>query len=118
MIRKILIFTVLTVTAAIAIVSPLWKSDAAPQQTATGAAKAGRGLPNFDIRLTGRGEFNEMDLNSPSGKQAAMKNALSRPRASAVDQFRSSRAAEKPANLHAVVNEPGARKNLFIEGAL
>ena len=116
MIRKILIFTVLTVTAAIAIVSPLWKSDAAPQQTATGAAKAGRGLPNFDIRLTGRGEFNEMDLNSPSGKQAAMQNALTRPRASAVDQFRSSRAAEKPANLHAVVNEAGAMKNFFIDG--
>jgi Zn-dependent metalloprotease len=116
MIRKILIFTVLTVAAAIAIVSPLWKSNAAQQQTATGAAKAGRALPNFDIRLTGRGEFNEMDLNSPSGKQAAMQNALTRPRASAVDQFRSSHAAEKPANLHAVVNEAGALKNFFIDG--
>ena len=116
MIRKILIFTVLTVAAAIAIVSPLWKSNAAPQQTATRATKPGRGLPNFDIRLTGRGEFNEMDLNSPSGKQAAMQNALTRPRASAVDQFRSSRAAEKPANLHAVVNEAGALKNFFIDG--
>lgn len=116
MIRKILIFTVLAVTAAVAIALPLWKSDAAPQQTTPGAAKAGRGLPNFDIRLTGRGEFNEMDLNSPSGKQAATQNALTRSRASAVEQFRSTRATEKPANLRAVVNEAGAMKNFFIDG--
>jgi Zn-dependent metalloprotease len=116
MIRKILIFTVLTVAAAIAIVLPLWKSNAAPQQTATVAPKTGRVLPNFDIRLSGRGEFNEMDLNSPSGKQAAMQNALTRPRASAVEQFRSSRATEKAANLRAVVNEAGAMKNFFVDG--
>ena len=116
MIRKILIFTVLTVAAAIAIVLPLWKSNAAPQQTATVAPKTGRVLPNFDIRLSGRGEFNEMDLSSPSGKRAAMQNALTRPRASAVEQFRSSRATEKAANLRAVVNEAGAMKNFFVDG--
>jgi Zn-dependent metalloprotease len=57
-----------------------------------------------------------MDLNSPSGKQAAMQNALTRPRASAVEQFRSSRATEKAANLRAVVNEAGAMKNFFVDG--
>ena len=36
MIRKILIFTVLAVVAAAAIALPLWKSDAAQQQTPTG----------------------------------------------------------------------------------
>ena len=77
---------------------------------------AGRALPNFDIRLTDRGEFNDMDLNSTSGKQAAMQNARTRSRASAVEQFRSSLRAEKAANLRAVVNEAGAMKNFFIDG--
>jgi len=119
MIRKILIFAVLTVAAAAAIVLPFWKSDAAPQQTSIGSQKrsAGRGLPNFDIRLSGRGEFNDIDLSSTSGRQAAMQNALTRSRASAVGQFRSSLAAEKAANLRAVVNEAGAMKNFFIDGA-
>ena len=118
MIRKILIFTVLAVTAAAAIVLPLWKSDAAQQQTSIGSPQgsASRALPNFDIRLTGRDEFNDMDLNSTSGKQAAMQNARTRSRASAVEQFRSSLAAEKAANLRAVVNEAGAMKNFFIDG--
>src|SRR5215216_5075531 len=118
MIRRILIFTVLAVAAAAAIVLPLWKSDAASQQTSVGSSKrsAGRALPNFDIRLTGRGEFNDIDLSSTSGRQAAMQNALTRSRASAVGQFRSSLAAEKAANLRAVVNEAGAMKNFFIDG--
>jgi hypothetical protein len=78
---------------------------------------ASRALPNFDIRLTDRGEFNDMDLSSTSGKQAAMQNARTRSRASAVEQFRSSLRAEQLQNLRAVVNEAGAMKNLFIDGA-
>lgn len=118
MIRKILIFTVLVVAAAAAIVLPSWKSEAAQQRTVTGSAQgsAGRALPNFDIRLAGRGEFNDMDLSSDSGKQAAQLNARTRARASAVGQFRSSLAAEKAANLRAVVNEAGAMKNFFVDG--
>ena len=118
MIRKILIFTVLAVAAAAAIVLPLWKSDAAQQPTSPGApqGRASRALPNFDIRQGGRGEFDDMDLNAPSGKQAAMQNARTRARASAVEQFRSTHAAEKAANLRAVVNEAGAMKNFFIDG--
>lgn len=119
MIRKILIFTVLAVAAtAAAIVLPLWRSDAAPQQTLTGSAKGSAipALPNFDIRLANRGEFNDMDLGSPAGKQAAMQQAVTRSRAAAVEQFRLSHASEKAANLHAVVNEAGALKNFFIDG--
>ena len=118
MIRKILIFTVLAVAAAATIILPLWKSDAAQPPTSTAAPQrsAGRGLPNVDVRLTGRGEFNDMDLSSTPGKQAAMQNARTRSRATAVDQFRSTRAAEHAANLRAVVNETGARKNIFIDG--
>ena len=46
-----------------------------------------------------------------------MQNARTRSRASAVGQFRSSLAAEKAANLRAVINEAGAMKNFFIDGA-
>ena len=119
MIRKILIFTVLAVSAAAAIVLPLWKSDAAQQPTSVGSPQgsARRTLPNFDIRQNGRGEFDDIDLSSTSGRQAAMQNARTRSRASAVGQFRSSLAAGKAANLRAVVNEAGAIKNFFIDGA-
>ena len=119
MIRTILIFTVLSVAAVAAIVSPLWESDAAPQprSTASPQGSARQPLPNFDARLTGRSEFDDMDLSSTSGKQAAMQNARTRSRASAVEQFRSSLTAEKTANLRAVVNEAGALKSFFIHGA-
>src|SRR4029453_11642076 len=119
MIRKFLIFTVLGVAVAAATMFPLWKSDAAQQRTSIGSPKrsTGRALPNFDIRLTDRGEFDDMDLSSTSGKQAAMQNARTRSRASAVGQFRSSLTAEKAANLRAVVNHAGAMKNFFIDGA-
>ena len=116
MIRKLLIFTVLAVAAAAAIALPFWTSDAAQPQTPPGAAKSSRALPNFDIRLNNRSEFNDIDLNSPSGKQAALQNAVTRSRSSAVDQFRSSLAAENHRNLRAVVNEAGAMKNFFIDG--
>lgn len=122
MIRKFLIFAVLAVAAAASIVLPIWKSDAAQQRIVVGSPKgapqgsASRALPNFDIRLVDRGEFNDMDLGSPSGKQSAMQNALTRSRAAAVDQFRSSLATEHAVNLRAVVNEAGAMKNLFIDG--
>src|ERR1041384_5428693 len=116
MIRKILIFTVIAVPVAAAIALPLWKSDAAQQRTSLGAQK-GSALPNFDIRRAYRGEFNDMDLSSTSGRQAAMQNARTRSRASAVEQFRSSLRAEHAKNLRAVVNEAGAMKTFFIDGA-
>ncbi|HKP82193.1 MAG TPA: M36 family metallopeptidase [Pyrinomonadaceae bacterium] len=119
MIRKFLIFTVVALAAAAAIVLPLWKSDAAPQQIPVRSPQAStnRALPNFDIRRTDRGEFNDMDLSSASGKQAAMQNARTRSRASAAEQFRSSLRTEHAKNLRAVVNEAGAMKDFFIDGA-
>ncbi|HKG58479.1 MAG TPA: M36 family metallopeptidase [Pyrinomonadaceae bacterium] len=120
MIRRFLIFTLIAVAAVAAIVLPLWKSDAAPQQqpsTGSPNASAARALPNFDVRLTDRSEFNDMDLNSAPGRQAAMQNARTRFRASAVEQFRSSLGDEHGKNLRAVVNEAGAMKNFFIDGA-
>jgi hypothetical protein len=118
MFRKIFIFTVLAVAAAAAIVLPSWKSEAAQQRTPLGTSQgsASRALPNFDIRQNGRGEFNDMDLSSASGKQAAMQNARTRARANAVGQLRASLAADKAANLRAIVNEAGGMKNLFIDG--
>ena len=105
-------------TAAAAIVLALWKSGASQQPTSVGfqQGSARRTLANFDIRQNGRGEFDDIDLNSPSGQQAAMQNARTRSRASAVGQFRSSLKAENAANLRAVVNEAGAMKNFFIDG--
>src|SRR5215211_4661044 len=101
MIRKALIFTVLAVAAAAAIILPLWKSDAAQQRTPTGSPQgsANRTLPNFDIRQADRGEFDDIDLSSTPGKQAAMRNARARSRASAVEQFRSSLRPEHAGNL-------------------
>jgi Zn-dependent metalloprotease len=46
-----------------------------------------------------------------------MQNAATRSRASAVEQFRSSLTPEKAANVRAAVNEAGAMKNFFIDGA-
>ena len=118
MIRKTLIFTVLAVAAVAAIVLPFWKSDAAQQRTVIGTPKAptSRALPNFDVRLNDRGEFNDMDLASTSGKQSAMQNARTQSRASAVAEFRSSLQADHAKNLRAVVNEAGAMKSLFVDG--
>ena len=45
MIRKILIFTVLAVTAAVAIVLPLSKSDAAQQPTSAGSPQGSAVAP-------------------------------------------------------------------------
>src|SRR5688572_972246 len=115
MIRKICIFTVLSVAVA-AVALPLWKSDAAQQQTSNVSVQrsTARALPNFDIRLTDRAEFNDMDLSSTSGKQAALQNVRTRARSAAVEQFRSALKAEHAKNLRAVVNEAGAMKNFFI----
>ena len=119
MIRKIFTFTVLAVTAAAAVVLPRWKSDAAQQPTSVGfqQGSARLTLPNFDIRQNGRGEFDDIDLSSTSGRQAALQNVRTRSRAFAVEQFRSSLGTERAANVRAVVNDAGAMKNFFIDGA-
>jgi Zn-dependent metalloprotease len=123
--RKRLLVVLLGVALVAASMFPLIKSDAAraPQPTAgvtTGPARAKRApLPNYDIRLAGRGEFNDIDLNSAAGKQSAAQNrdANVQARVSAVDNFRANLSPERAQNLRAVANESGAMKNFFIEGA-
>lgn len=119
MIRKILVLTFLGVALAAASMFPLRKSDAARtlQRPGEPIPSVGRALPNFDIRLADRGEFLDYDLTSAAGKQSATQNAATRARVSLFDQFRSSFTSEVGQNLRAVVNEAGAMKNFFIDGA-
>ncbi len=121
MIRKIFVFTILGAAILAAVMLPVWKSDAALVQTRTSINRQKqtglRGLPNFDIRLAGQGEFTDMDLTSSTGKQSALQSRVTNARVAAVEEFRSTRAGNDGANLRAVVNEAGAMKNFFIDGA-
>jgi Zn-dependent metalloprotease len=74
-------------------------------------------LPNYDIRLVDKGEFTENDLNAPAAEPDAAKNAGEQARISAIDGFRSGLNERDSKNLRAVVNEAGAMKNFFIDGA-
>jgi len=116
MIRKLLVLAVLGAALAAASMFPLRKSDAAHSLRLTGAGSA-PALPNFDIRLAEKGEFADYDLTSTEGKERATQNAVTRARVSAVERFRSSSKSEAVENLRAVVNEAGALKNFFIDGA-
>ena len=98
------------------------KSDAAnPLRPNVPAARQGDGptpLPNYDIRLAGRGEFTETELNSTLGRQkaAASVDTAVQSRASAVETFRAGLSAKRARNLRAEVNEAGALKNFFVDG--
>lgn len=74
-------------------------------------------LPNYDIRLVGKGEFVDTDLSTAEGMRGAGRSIATQARAAAVDQFRSQLRAEHANKVHATVNETGAMKNFFIEGA-
>ncbi|HVG31001.1 MAG TPA: M36 family metallopeptidase [Pyrinomonadaceae bacterium] len=123
--RKSLLTGLLAVALTAGAITPLTKSQAAkPTPSRAGAFAAAAApasppatLPDYDIRLAGRSEFADYDLNADAGKQAAAQVATLRVRASAVDQFRAGLAPEKARNLRAQINEAGALKNLFIDGA-
>jgi Zn-dependent metalloprotease len=122
MIRTILLVVFLGVALAAASLFPVMKSDAALNlhQTGVGNERIGSGspsLPNYDVRLAGRGEFEDYDLTSTAGRQIAARNVATHARAAAVDRFRSSFRAEAAQDLRAVANEAGALKNFFIDGA-
>ena len=76
-------------------------------------------LPNYDIRLANRDEFDDTELNTNAGRQraAGSLNAALRSRASAVENFRAGLGAQRGRNLRAEVNEAGALKNFFVDGA-
>ncbi len=83
------------------------------------AARQPVALPDFDLRLAGRGEFVDSDLDSTPSQQRATqsRSADVRARVAAVDNFRANLGPDSARNLRAVVNETGAMKNFFVDGA-
>ena len=96
------------------------KSDAANplRQDAPAAGNRPTALPNYDIRLANRDEFDDTELNTNAGRQrgAGSLNATLRSRASAVENFRAGLGAQRGRNLRAEVNEAGALKTFFVDG--
>ncbi|HKY45197.1 MAG TPA: hypothetical protein VJM50_19045, partial [Pyrinomonadaceae bacterium] len=120
MTRKILLFAFLGVALAIAILFPFANSDASralPDKSMglTQSVRSGP-LPDYDIRLAGKGEFTDYDLSSASAKPAGL-NVAVQARAAAIARFRSKLNSDVAQKLRAKANETGAIKNLFIEGA-
>jgi Zn-dependent metalloprotease len=118
--RKSLLVGVLGTLLVVVSIFPFFKSDAAYAPAQKNAYKqapplTGGPLPNYDIRLAGKGEFADYDLTATGGTKSAL-NAATQSRAAAVDQFRSSLQPDVAGNLHATANETGAMKSFFIEG--
>jgi Zn-dependent metalloprotease len=92
------------------------KAKLAPQERTVGvrALPKSNPLPDFDIRLADKGEFQDYDMSSAAGKQSAARGISTSAAASAVELFRAN--AKAGDNLRAVVNEAGAMKNFFIDG--
>jgi Zn-dependent metalloprotease len=123
--RKILLIVLLGVALVAASMFPLIESraqrTAQPNResvTVTQGQVKRQPLPNYDIRLAGRSEFTDYDLNSTAGARAAQRGeAALQARSSEVDDFRASLKGETARNLRAEMNEAGAMKNFFIDGA-
>lgn len=119
--RKNLFVGMLGVVLAIGSIVPFFKSDASNALQQNNLSKTSQlessKFPDYDIRLVSKGEFMDEDLTSVSAKQTAGRNPATQARASAVDAFRSRLSSENSGNLRAIVNEAGAMKNFFIDGA-
>lgn len=123
--RRRLLLVVLVVAVVAASLFPLMKSDAArpPQQdgVSIGKPRGPRGpLANYDIRLEGRGEFTDVDISATDDARSAAAqkgNVALQARSTAVDSFRATLRPEAARNLRAQVNEAGALKNFFVDGA-
>jgi len=126
--RKRLLLGLLSPALAAALLFPSMSSDAArePLGSAPAGPAARATLPNYDIRLAGRGEFADAQVGpsvqagpgaqaSAAALQAAGPAAQSR--AAAVENFRAKLRPEAARNLRAEVNEAGALKSFFVEGA-
>jgi fungalysin metallopeptidase (M36)/fungalysin/thermolysin propeptide len=120
MTRKIFFIALLGVAFATAALFPFANSNASralPDKSLGLRQSARTGpLPNYDIRLVGKGEFTDYDL-SPASAQAGGLNVAAQARAAAVARFRSKLNPDVAQKLRARANETGAIKNLFIEGA-
>jgi Zn-dependent metalloprotease len=120
--KSLFIGLLLVIALAAASMFPLIKSDAARaprrQEISTSPAKAQRAtLPDYDLRLVGKGEFTDSDLSTTAAPQSAVQNTAARQvRASAVDNFRAGLKPQEARHLRATVNEAGAMKNFFIDG--
>ncbi len=124
--RKILLIALVGVALIAASMFPLIESRAqrAPQPNTENIPVVGGKvkrlpLPNYDIRLAGRGEFTDIDVASTAGARTVAQKgeAALQARSSEVDNFRASLKSEAAQNLRAEVNEAGAMKNFFIDGA-
>jgi Zn-dependent metalloprotease len=122
--RKRVLLVLLGVALAAATLFPLIKSDAvhaSGQKVVSNSIvrNESKTLPNYDIRLVDKGEFTDVDLSSTADLQRAAQDGSAplQARATAVDSFRANLKAEDASNLHAQVNEAGAMKNFFIDGA-
>ena len=121
MYKRLLVGLLLFALVAASLMFPLAKSDAAltPQTQEVPNASSRKTLPNYDIRLAGRSEFTDVDLNSSAARQsgiAQVGDTARQARASAVDNFRAGLRPEAAQNLRAEVNEAGAMKNFFVDG--
>ncbi len=119
--RKRLFVGLLGIILAVGSSFPFFRSDAAntPQQehSSKKIQLPTSKYPDFDIRLVGKGEFADEDVTSVAAKQVAERNPAIQSRASAVEAFRSDISGDKAGSLRATVNEAGAMKNFFIDGA-
>jgi len=120
MTRNILFVAFLGVALATALMFPFANSNAsrAVPNKSIGSPQSGRTgpLPDYDIRLAGRGEFTDYDLSSASARSAGL-NVAAQARAAAVARFQSRLNPDVAQKLRAKANETGAIKNLFIQGA-
>ena len=120
MTRKILLVAFLGVALAATLMFPFANSNAsrALADKSLGLTQSGRTgpLPDYDIRLAGKGEFTDYDLSPASARSAGLDVAV-QARAAAVARFRSKLNSAVAQKLRAKANETGAIKNLFIEGA-
>jgi extracellular elastinolytic metalloproteinase len=117
--RKSLLTGLLGVALLVTPVAFSPRSDAAnPLRQNAPAAGPRTPLPNFDIRLAGRGEFTDTELNTNAGRARAAghANASVRARAAAVESFRGGLGLGRANRLRAEVNEAGALKDFFVEG--
>ena len=123
--RWLIVLLGIVALAAASIIFPLTKSGAAdvpqPERISTKKIAQERApLPDYDLRLVGRGEFTDVALNSTADTQwtrAQSMGAAVQQGATAVDNFRASLGQEAGRHLRAEVNEAGAMKNFFVEGA-
>ena len=118
--RRGFAFGLIGIALTIASLFPFTSSDAAltHQERSPIGSPAGpkpEPLPEFDIRLAGKGEFQDYDLSSVEGKESAARNVATLAAVSALDQFQAISGSTQ--NLRAIANETGAMKNFFIEGA-